>query len=78
MCSMRGTNSVRSERVFKKWITENKELKSFLSKSEGQKISSCKGTNTILIKKQPKKALNFPTKRIMTVNRGTRRIIIEN
>ena len=78
MSSMRGTKYVHSERVFKNWITENKQLKSFVSKSEGQKISSCKGTQTLWIKKQPKKTPDFPTKRIMTVNRGTRRTIIEN
>ena len=74
---MRGTNSVHSERVFKKWITENKQLKSFLSKSEGQKISSCKGTTTTWIKKQPKKTLNFPIKRVLVVDKGTRRIIVQ-
>jgi hypothetical protein len=74
---MRGTKAAYSAYVFKNWITENKQMKSFISKS-GQKISSCKGTNTLWIKKQPKKNLNLPTKRVMAVNRGTRRIVIEN
>ena len=78
MCSMRGTKSVNSERIFKNWITENKQLKSFLSKSEGQKISSCKGTNTFWIKKQPKRVLGLPTKRVLVVDKGTRRIIVQN
>jgi hypothetical protein len=78
MCSMRGTKAAYSAYVFKNWITENKQMKSFVSKSEGQKISSCKGTNTLWIKKQPKKNPNLTTKRVMAVNRGTRRIVIEN
>lgn len=78
MNSMKGTNSVHSERIFKKWISENKQLESFLAKSEGQKISSCKGTNTFWIKKLAKKIPDFTTKRVMVVNKGTRRIIIEN
>ncbi len=75
---MRGTKSSHSTYVFKNWITENKQMKSFISKSEGQKISSCKGTNTLWIRKQPKKTPDFPTKRVMAVNRGTRGILIEN
>jgi hypothetical protein len=76
---MRGTNSVHSECVLKKWINENKQVKSFLSKLDyGQKISSCKGTSTIWIKKQPKKVSGLPTKRVLVLDRGTRRIIVEN
>ncbi len=78
MCSMRGTKSNHSERIFKNWITENKQLKSLISESEGQKISSCKGTTTVWIKKQPKKVSGLTIKRVLVVNKGTRRIIIGN
>jgi len=76
-CSLRGTKSNYSETIFKKWITENKQLKSFISKKEkGQKITSSKGTKFLWIKKQPKITPEFPIKQILVVNRGTRRIII--
>jgi len=78
MCSMRGTKSVSSERVFKKWITENKQSKSFVSKlNDGQKISSCKGTKTLWIKTQPKKVSGLSIKRVLVINKGTRRIVVE-
>ena len=76
-CSLRGTKSNYSDNVFKKWITENKQWKSLISKKEkGQKISSCKGIHSIWIKKQPKITPEFTTPQILIVNRGTRRIII--
>jgi len=76
-CSLRGTKSNYSENVFKKWITENKQLKSFISKKEnGQKISSSKGTTSLWIKQKQKITPDFPIKQILVVNRGTSRIII--
>ena len=76
-CSLRGTKSNYSENVFKKWITENKQLKSFISKKEnGQKISSSKGTTSLWIKQKQKITPDFPIKQILVVNRGTSKIII--
>jgi len=75
--SLRGTKSNLSENASKKFVTENKQLKSFISKNEmGQKISSCKGTKPIWIKQQPKKTHLFPFKQILVINRGTRQIMI--
>ena len=76
-CSLRGTKSNYSKTIFKKWITENKQLKSFISKKEnGQKISSCKGTKTLWIKQKQKITSDFPIKWILVVNRGTSQIIV--
>ena len=69
---MRGTKSIFSTCDFKNWITENKQFQSFVSKSVEQKIPSCKGTNTLWIKKKPKKTPYFPTKKVLTFDRGTR------
>ena len=75
--SLRGTKSNFSENVLKKFVTENKQLKSYISKKEeGQKISSCKGTKSLWIKQQSKKTHLFPFKQILVINRGTRQIII--
>jgi len=74
---LRGTKLNYSENIFKKWISKNKQLKSFISKKEnGQKISSCKGTKTLWIKQKQKNTPDFPIKWILVVNRGTSRIII--
>ena len=77
MSSMRGTKPFFDERIFKKWITENKQMKSFVSKGdEGQKISCCKGTTTLWIKKQQNKAPTLPQRRVLVINKGTKRIIV--
>jgi hypothetical protein len=78
MSSMRGTKSSQAECVFRNWITENKQLKSVVSKTDGQKISSCKGTNTLWIKKQPQITSDLPTRRVIVVDKGTRRLVVEN
>ena len=79
MSSLRGTKSVFEEILFKKWFNENKKIRSVISKQkEGQKISSCKGTKTLWIKKQPKKELEIPFKRVFLSGRGTKRIVVSN